>query len=109
MVAYQARKRGYSFTVWVVAGMLGNPLFFLVLLAIMPDFARRKQREKEMAELEKKLAARKRMRVLAANTDILQAPTATALPAAGERSLRAEETRALPAPERSLGDEPTRL
>jgi hypothetical protein len=96
MVASQARKRGYSFIVWVVAGMLGNPLFFLVLLAIMPDFARRKQREKEMAELEKKL-------------DILQVPTATALPAVRERSLRDEETRMLPAPERSLGDEPTRL
>jgi hypothetical protein len=109
MVASQARKRGYSFIVWVVAGMLGNPLFFLVLLAIMPDFARRKQREKEMAELEKKLAARKRMRVLAGNTDILQVPTATALPAVRERSLRDEETRMLPAPERSLGDEPTRL
>jgi hypothetical protein len=56
-VALQARRRGYRFLVWLIAGALGNPLFFLVMLSIMPDFARKALRSKETADLEAKLAA----------------------------------------------------
>lgn len=55
VVAGQAHARGYNFLVWLLAGVLGNPLLFLVLLAILPDHARKAQRYWLARELEKKL------------------------------------------------------
>jgi hypothetical protein len=101
-VAVQARRRGYGFLAWLVGGTLGNPVFFLVLLALMPDLARRALRRKEMADLEAKLAGRPRT---------LPPPPgpAAAVPStlSGDRSVGDLPT-ALP-PDRSLGDDATML
>src|SRR4051794_21879682 len=51
IIAVQARRRGYPFAAWLLAGTLGNPIFLLVLLGAMPDFRRRQLRKKEMADL----------------------------------------------------------
>jgi hypothetical protein len=104
IVAYQARQRGYSFFPWLIAGMLSNPVFFLVLLAVMPDWARKRRRRKYLAELESKLAAR---------PPVLPSTRPAAAPRAGkplavtpERSIGDLPT--VEPPERSLGDEETR-
>ena len=50
IAAVQARRRGYSFLVWLAGGTLsGNPVLFLVLLALLPDFARKRLRRRERA------------------------------------------------------------
>jgi hypothetical protein len=56
VVAVQARRRGYSFLVWQAAGTLVNPVFFLVLLGMLPNRARQAQRRRELADLNAKLA-----------------------------------------------------
>jgi hypothetical protein len=104
LVAYQARQRGYPFFPWLIAGMLANPIFFLVLLAVMPDYARKVRRRKYLAELESKLAARSKA--------LSPTPRVTVPPRAG-KSLAVSPERSigdLPTvdpPERSLGDEET--
>jgi hypothetical protein len=79
--AYQAKRRGYSFVVWLLAGMLSSPIYLLVVLGASPHRKRQQLREQFRRELDARLAA-----------------AAPAMPAA-ER----------PAPERSLGDQPTLL
>jgi hypothetical protein len=104
VVAVQARRRGYSLLVWLVGGLLGNPIFLLVLLGAMPDFARRRLRRQERAELEERL--RRKVRVVEEEAgDVLAGPAAPERPPV-ERSLGDQLTRL---PERSLGDEETRL
>jgi hypothetical protein len=56
VVAFQASWRGYRFSVWFLAALLVNPVFLIVLLANMPDFARKRLRAKFAAELQAKLA-----------------------------------------------------
>jgi hypothetical protein len=94
IVPVQASQRGYNFFVWLVAGMLGNPIFLLVLLAIMPDFARKARRRKELAALEKKLT-----------DQVVLLDPADVLPVEDE-SLGDQPT-ILP-PLRSIGDDETR-
>jgi hypothetical protein len=98
VVAAQAHQRGYRFLPWLIAGTLGNPVFFLVLLAIMPDYARKARRRQELADLEQKLAARPRV--------LPPAPRPPADDARRERSLGDLPTELPPA--RSLGEEETR-
>jgi hypothetical protein len=101
IVAVQAQRRGYPLLVWLIAGVLGNAIFFLVMLGVMPDFARRKQRQTELADLDARLEK--------ATQALAEAPATLpviALPPLGERSLGDQSTHA---PERSLGDEETRL
>jgi hypothetical protein len=96
LVAVQARWRGYPLVVWLIAGVVGNPIFILVLLAFMPDFARRRQRRQELDDLARRLEGGRRPRPAAAGP----APPAAG-PSLGDASAHL--------PERSLGDEPTRL
>jgi hypothetical protein len=109
IVAVQARQRGYRFVIWVVTGMLGNPIFFLVLLAIMPDFARKALRGQILADLEAKLAGRPKVLPAApapAPTSPLPRPTAQPSTMPSDRSLGDQPTIL---PERSLGDQATLL
>ena len=101
IVAVQAYWRGYSFLTWLVAGVLGNPLFFLVVLAILPDRARRERRRRERADLEARLAAR--ARGLPVSPVAAQPNTMTAAPG---MSLGDRPT--VEPPCGSLGDEETR-
>jgi hypothetical protein len=100
IVAVQAFRRGYSLLLWLTAGCLGNPLFLLVLLAIMPDRARLARRRKELRLIEEKLAD------LAQKAALQPEPAGVVLPAASVGSLGDQPT-VLP-PVRSLGDEETR-
>jgi hypothetical protein len=97
IVAVQAHQRGYNFVVWLLAGVLANPVFFLVLLAIMPDYARKALRRQLAAELEEKLVAQRLVPPAAAQPSTL----------VPQCSLGDQPT-VLP-PQRSLGDEETRL
>jgi hypothetical protein len=77
--AVQAKRRGYSFFVWLLAGVLvTNPIYLLVVLGVLPHRKRQRLREQLRRELDAKLAA--------------------AAPAA---------VRAGPVIERSVGDQPT--
>jgi hypothetical protein len=96
IVAVQARRRGYALTVWLIASLVSNPIFLLLLLGVMPDFARRRLRETEMKDLESRL-----MRTARRATAEAIAPAADL-----QRSL-GDQVTALP--ERSLGDVETRL
>jgi hypothetical protein len=57
-IPLQARKRGYSFWLWFVACVINVaiPIYFLVLLPLLPNRARIRLREKFRAELDAKLA-----------------------------------------------------
>jgi hypothetical protein len=56
--AVEAYHRGYNPVVWGLAGVLAtNPLFVLVLLAMVPHRARVRLRGRYAAELDEKLAA----------------------------------------------------
>jgi hypothetical protein len=56
--AYQAYHRGYNPVVWGLAGFFSsNPLFVLIVLAMVPHRARRRLRERYREELDAKLAA----------------------------------------------------
>jgi hypothetical protein len=92
-VAVQAKRRGYSLLAWFVAGLLGNPLFLLVLLGILPDFRRKRLRKTEREDLEERLQRARR-------------PAEPAPAPSLERSLGDQATNV---PERSLGDEQTRM
>lgn len=105
LVAYQARQRGYSMPIWTLAGMLSsNPIYLLMLLGVMPDFARRKMREKEMQDLEARLKQKLR-RVAADGSDTLPLHLSPARPEP-DRSVGNQPTCL---PERSIGDNETRL
>lgn len=108
IVALQAARRGYNVWIWLLAGSLGNPLFFLVLLAIMPDFARKALRRKFVDELDQKLAALSTF--LPVSDRLTEAAIASPVPtlsAPEERSVGDLPTTA--PPQRSVEDEPTRL
>jgi hypothetical protein len=105
LVAVQARRRGYRFLTWFFAGMLGNPIFFLILLAIMPDFARKALRQEEMADLEARLAARKMPAPPAYPLLAVPHPAGDASTLSAGRSLGDQPT--IMPPLRSLGDEET--
>ena len=96
-VAVQAKRRGYSFLAWWIAGGLGNSILLLLLLGVLPDFSRLKRREHYRRLLEDRLAARQS-----------EPPAVTlATPVDGiDRSLGDLPTEL---PQRSLGDEATRL
>jgi hypothetical protein len=103
-IAVQARWRGYSLALWLASGLVSlNPVIFLVVLALMPNRARRRLRETFRAELEEKLAARSGILGPARGHIAAPALGASTLP---ERSLGDMPTVA--PPERSLGDEVTR-
>jgi hypothetical protein len=55
ILAVQARRRGYSLLVWVLAGALSNSILLLILLGVLPDYRRKRQRIQELADLEKRL------------------------------------------------------
>ena len=87
-VAQQARRRGYSYYLWLLASVVVvNPIIFLIMLALMPNRSRITLRAKYRAELDGKLAARKGLPPPA---------DAGALPAASTQTIS-----------RSLGDLPT--
>ena len=106
VVAVQARRRGYSLLVWLVAGALGNPIFLLILLGIMPDFRRKNHRKVEMADLEERL--RREPRRLPGVVPVAESvEPAHPIRRSLDRSLGDRET--IDPIQRSLGDEPTRL
>jgi hypothetical protein len=102
LVAVQARRRGYRFTVWAVVGMLANPVYLVILLATMPDYARKRLREQFRAELDAKLAGRSP----SAHLPVASSPTAGTFTASPDVSVGDRRT-VLPR-DRSLGDEETR-
>jgi hypothetical protein len=104
-VPWQARRRGYSFWLWLIAGLvaLSQPVTFLVLLALMPNRARKRLREKFRAELEAKLAARP---ASAVTTPAMATPVPAGSTAITGRSLGDLPTVA--PREHSIGDEETR-
>lgn len=57
IVAIQAHRRGYSMGLWLLVSLLGNPIFSLVLLAIMPDRRLLALRRHERAMLDVELAS----------------------------------------------------
>jgi hypothetical protein len=58
IVAAQARRRGYSHLVWLLACVASlNPLLVLVVLVMLPDARKKALRVKEMGILDAKLAA----------------------------------------------------
>jgi hypothetical protein len=95
-VAWQARKRGYGMLLWLAAGTLGNALFLLVILGVLPDFARRARRQRYRRSLEEKLAGK-------------AGPAGSGPVARGGRLDRSLGDLATQLPERSLGDDETRL
>jgi hypothetical protein len=98
-VAFQARRRGHSFLAWLAAGTLVNPIFFLVLLAIMPDRARQARRRQELADLDARLAA--------LGKSAGEPATLPAAPGAVPQQSLGDQPTVAP-PLRSLGDEETR-
>jgi hypothetical protein len=106
ITAVQAKRRGYPLIAWLLAGALGNPVFLLVLLGVMPDFRRKKLRITEMDDLERRLAAKPRQiePAVVPEAELASAPPG-AVRRAIDRSLGDQPTQM---PERSPGDEPTR-
>lgn len=101
IVAVQASYRGYNVFVWLIAACLGNPVFLLILLGVLPDRARRGLRESELDDLDRR--RRQVPRRLPPATVEPVRPRTTDV----QRSLGDAETR-LPI-DRSLGDMETRL
>jgi heme exporter protein D len=78
--AVQAKRRGYSFFVWLAAGQLVlNPIYLLVVLGIAPHRRRQQLREQFRQELDAKIAA----------------------------GMPAVVAAVRPVPDRSVGDQPT--
>jgi hypothetical protein len=118
--AVQARRRGYSFVIWLLAGVAAfNPVFLMIVLATIPHRKRQQLREQFRRELDAKLAAGGVPAVLPAAPPVPErslgdlatrlpgASAATDEPPVRERSLGDEPT-VLPEA-RSVGDEPTRM
>ncbi len=95
ILALQARKRGHSLLVWLLAGLAGNMILLLVMLGVLPDFARRRMRKTEMEDLESRLKRKP------------SGPAEALMPAADVRRSVGDQVTAVP--ERSLGDVETRL
>ncbi len=94
-VAWQAKRRGYSFWVWMLASVVSlNPLLILLVLVMLPDARKKRLREKEMSNLRKKLAA---LPPVELGGDALAVSTASL----GDQSTTA------PSALRSIGDEET--
>jgi hypothetical protein len=102
VVAVQARRRGYPMLPWLIAGLTGYGIFMLILLGVMPDFARKRQRVKEMADLESRLRNKLLPRSVDDGTETLTFPVRRDV----QRSVGDQVTRL---PERSIGDDETRL
>src|SRR5262249_41594735 len=97
VVAVQARRRGYPVLPWLLAGLPGYGIFLLILLGVMPDLARKRQRVQEMEGLESRLKKKLLPRQVAG-------PETLPLP------VGVDVTRSVgDQPERSLGDDETRL
>jgi hypothetical protein len=97
LTGYQAWKRGYNPIVWTVAGVLAqNPLFVLVVLAMVPFRRRVRLRAAFERELDEKLAALGDRRPVAAGAGV----------PVRDRSLGDAATEF---PQRSIGDDQTRL
>jgi hypothetical protein len=93
-LARQARRRGYSFWLWFLVNFVTlNPLLVLIVLAVLPDARKMALRQKLLAELEAKLAAR---------------PPAPRPGAAVPAGSLGDQTTAVPPGFRSIGDEETR-
>ena len=99
--AQQARKRGYSFLVWYVTGVLAlNPIYLLIVLAAIPDRAKQRLRNQYRRELNAKLATRARQSSAALPVCLTDAP---------QQSIGDQPTMAPPATLPSVGDQPTQL
>jgi hypothetical protein len=96
-MAKQAGERGYSALVWLMGAALSNSIFLLILLGLLPDYRRKRQRVQEMEDLEKRL--------LEASGRVAGRTTAGATAPLADRSLGDQPTIL---PPRSLGDEETR-
>jgi hypothetical protein len=96
ILALQASRRGYSLLVWLMASLAGNMILLLVMLGVLPDFARKRLRKTEMEDLESRLKRK-----------AAGAPPGTPAPAADVQRSLGDQVTALP--ERSLGDVETRL
>ena len=96
LVAWQARRRGYSFWVWLLASIVSlNPLLILLVLVMLPDARKKRLRAKEMRALQNKLAA---LAPVELGRDVLAVPAASlgdqsTAPPSGLRSIGDEETR----------------
>lgn len=101
-LALQAKRRGYSFWLWLMMAFVAfNPVFFLVLLAILPNRMKQRRRELLRAALDDKLAALGDQRPRRdSSVSFPGSPASSTL--RGERSLGDLPTMA--SPERSLGD-----
>jgi hypothetical protein len=97
ILASQAHRRGFSFPVWLLAGILAvNPLFPLVLLGFLPSRTRRAQRRAAQEDLERRLAG-----------ELRNIPSSVP----GPGGAKTEPPPTSPTPElpgRSVGDEETR-
>jgi len=94
-VARQARRRGYSGIVWLLAAIISlNPLLILIVLIVLPDRRKLLLREKERQDLEAKLAARAKKAPL---SETVQSVPAVSL---GDQATAASFVR-------SIGDEET--
>ena len=115
VLAFQAVKRGYNGGTWCLAGLLSfNPMFPLVVLAVLPHRARQARRLKETQALQDKLAAARSPVGPPVPGPASPPATPLAVPSPARstadfpaRSLGDEVTRDLPAV--SLGDEITRV
>jgi heme exporter protein D len=95
-VARQAKRRGYSFWLWLLANLVTlNPLLVLIVLAVLPDARKMALRRELRAELEARLAARPRPEAA------LPGP---AVPACSI----GDQATVVPPQLRSIGDEETR-
>jgi hypothetical protein len=102
VVAVQARRRGYPLVAWLLAGLSGYGIFLLILLGVMPDLARKRQRVKEMEDLESRLRRKLLPRQVGVGTETLPFLSGRDV----QRSVGDQPT---VLPERSLGDDETRL
>jgi hypothetical protein len=102
VVAVQARRRGYPLLAWLLAGLSGYGIFLLILLGVMPDLARKRQRVKEMEDLESRLRKKLMPRQVGDGKETLPFLSGRDV----QRSVGDQITRL---PERSLGDDETRL
>lgn len=101
--AIQAKRRGYSFFIWLIAGVLAlNPIYLLVVLSTIPHRKRQKMREQFAAELDAKLTS----------AGLPIAPVVRPVPDRSIGDLATMDpatTASRPILERSLGDEMTRV
>jgi hypothetical protein len=110
--AYQAYRRGYNGFVWCLAGLLAqNPVFVLVVLAMVPHRSRQQLREQFAQELDTKLAGRNGRAAGAAQSrsvhDRSIGDAATEMP--GRIDTRSLGDQVTEIPGRSIGNDQTQL